>query len=152
MRHQYIKAFTPAFKYGYHKQKQKNIGSVCMSLHRWKIFLESNLICCKNCIRIFLCIYTRNYYETFSRKAIFINISSMLLATSSKDTTTLKCNSNTATEYTDKCDQRMKTINRDEKGLCVMPDVPSWACVASAICIKAFSFLLNRILTLWTSP
>lgn len=42
----------------------------------------------------------------------------MLLAASTKNTTTLKCNSNTATEYTDKCDQRMKTINRDEKGLC----------------------------------
>lgn len=72
----------------------------------------------------------------------------MLPATSTKDTTTLICKSNTNTEYTDKVDQRMKTVYQDEKDFCVMPDVPSWACVASAICIRAFSFLLNRILTL----
>ncbi len=49
-------------------------------------------------------------------------------------------------------DQRMKRMYQDEKDFSVMPGVPSWACVASAICIKAFSFLLNRILTRWTSP
>lgn len=65
----------------------------------------------------------------------------MVLATSTNDTTRLICSFNTDT------DQRMKRLYQDEKDFSVMPGVPSWACVASAICIKAFSFLLNRILT-----
>ncbi len=96
-----------------------------------------------NCIRIFLC---RNY-ETFSRKKC--NFSKYLIHGSGyihQRYNRLICSFNTDT------DQRMKRMYQDEKDFSVMPGVPSWACVASAICIKAFSFLLNRILTRWTSP
>lgn len=80
------------------------------------------------------------------KNVIFINISFTLPATSTKDKyASLIQTQNTQIKGTD---QRMKTIYQDEKDFCVMPDVPSWACVASAICIRAFSFLLNRILTL----